>query len=370
MKKLILLTLLFLSSVTLLTAQSYTKGSITLSNGEKQEGRIAINYKQNVILVKNNYKAKTYTFNQVTSAEIRGEVFTKQQLGNNSYFASSLVRGKASLYQISDLEYLITNDDDFSKIINLDNRRSQITGILSVIFSDCNEIRTSLNNVDEYNKPRLIRNVKDYNNCSHSTFAPTAKEVEAAATHNTDAASFYVGAGVGSNAITFFDTGDSQSTVAAQFQLGVIASPSFLKRLQGNLYFSLEGNAAFAGDTDFSNAPRATNFKQTTFRLLVGLEYVFNKNSSFKPFIGVSAGPTSDTYEGSIDGNEFDITGGNPIFVPRIGARYKLKNGKHLGATFSYITGYENDLTFPTQEEVIPLEINVEAFTFGLSFYF
>ena len=370
MKKSITLILLLLLNVTILTAQNFSKGSITLTNGSKLEGRIAIDNAKKAIVLKENYTSKTYGFNQIASATLNNRNLIKLTINESDYFGAAIVNGTAALYQISEDQYLVVTNDETSKIINLTDDRSKITGVLTVLFSDCNDMRTSLNKVDVYNESSLKRNVEAYNNCDYSAYAPTQKEIEAAATYNTDIASFYIGVGAGSSSITFFDRNDGESIISAQLQAGVIATPSFLGKLQSNLFFTLEGNAAFSGDSDFSNAPNTINFNVNTFRLLIGLEYQFNKEGQFKPYIGASVGAVANYYDGSIDGNDFDISGGNPIFVPRIGARYKLKNGSHLGATLSYITGYENDLTFPTETEIIPLEIRVETFTFGLNYFF
>lgn len=370
MKKIVTFLVLAVLTSSSLLSQNYANGSITLNTATQVEGRIAIDYPSQTVTVRKDYKETVYRFDQVTSVSINNRTLDKTSISDTSYFAALVENGNASLYQINKNQYLVTTKAGQASIIDLKNDSTHIPGILALVFSDCNSIRRSLNNVDEYNESALVRNVQAYNSCDYETYAPTSKEIETAASYNTDIASFYVGAGAGLSTISFFDGEDSQAITSAQAQLGVITTSSFLGDLQGNLYFSLEGNAAISGDTNFSNVSNAVNFEVSTFRLLFGVEYQFNKDGQFKPFIGLSGGVTADYYKGSVDGNSFKISGGNPIFVPRIGARYKLKNGNHLGGTLSYITGYENDLTFPTQDEIIPLIVNVEAFTFGLSYFF
>lgn len=370
MKKTITLLVLTLIMATTAMGQNYTNGSITLKNNSLIEGRVAIDYASQTVMVKKDYKVTSYSFEQIVSTTLNNRRFNKIQIADIPYFAAPLEDGNASLYQINESQYLVTIKAGESRVIDLVNDRARIPGILAVLFSDCNSIRRSLNNVDEYNEPALLLNVQAYNICDYDIYAPTPKEIDAAASYNTDLANFYLGAGTGLSNISFFDRDDSETVVSAQLQLGVIATPSFLGTLQGNLYFSLEGNAAFANDANFSNVDNDVNFKVSSYRLLFGIEYQFNKEGKFKPFIGASVGPSGDYYEGAVDGNSFDISGGNPIFVPRIGARYLLKNGAHLGATLSYITGYQNDLTFPTEDEIIPLIVDVDTFTFGVSYYF
>lgn len=370
MKKIITSLFFMIAFCSVLTAQNYSSGSITVLNNNPLEGSVAIDYLAQTVLYKKNYKTTVYTFDQVTSVSLNNRNLDKIEVDNIVYFATPLQDGKASLYQISPSEYLITNATGTSKVINVDNDRANIAGTLAVLFSDCNSIRRPLNAIDQFNESALIRNVQAYNACDYEIYAPTPNEVDAAASYNTDAASFYLGVGTSVNNLKFFDSDDSESIVTGQVQLGVIATPGFLGTLQGNLYFSLEGNAALSGDNSFENLPNDLNFKMSSFRLLFGLEYQFNKEGKLKPFVAAAVGPTGDYYEGTLDGNDFDISGGNPIFVPRVGVRYELSNGHHLSASLSYITGYDNDLTFPTEEEVIPLQIDVTTLTLGINYYF
>ncbi len=370
MKIIISSLLLMIGLCTAVTAQNFSSGSVTILNNNPLEGNIAIDYLAQTVLYKKNYKTTAYTFDQVTSVSLNDRKFDKIAVDDIIYFASPLQDGKASLYQISPTEYLITTTTTKAKVINLKNDRANIAGTLAVLFSDCNSIRRSLNAIDQFNESALIRNVQAYNACDYEIYAPTPSEVDAAASYNTDAASFYLGATTGVNILQFFNNDASESIVTGQVQLGVITTPSFLGTLQGNLYFSLEGSATLSGDNSFENLPNNLNFKMSTYRLLFGLEYQFNKENKVKPFIAAAVGPTGDYYEGTLDGNDFDISGGNPIFVPRVGVRYELNNGGHLGATISYITGYENDLTFPTEEGVIPLVVDVKTISLGFNYYF
>lgn len=370
MKKIVLLFILTITTSLTLISQNYSKGSITLKNDVQLNGNISIDYiSKNVSLRKNN-QTTFYSFDRVVSIAFNSRKLNKIEISEITYFAAPLEDGNASLYQINGSEYLITTKAGKYKVINLDKDKARIPGILALLFSDCNTIRASLNRVGLYKEHNLIKSVQTYNVCDYALYAPTPNEIEAAAAHNTDLANFYLGAGAGFSDITFGDNNDGETLVSAQFQLGVIASPNFFGTLQGSLFFALEGNAAFASEQTFSNVQNDINFKASTYRLLFGLEYRFNKNGLLQPFVGALAGPSGDYYEGTIDGNNFDVSGGSAILVPRAGLRYKLDNGDHIGLTVSYVTQYENNLSFSAQDEIIPLVINVETLTFGLNYYF
>lgn len=350
--------------------QTYSSGSITFLDNTSIEGSIRLDYTTQQVFFKENFVEKPYNFSRIQGVTLNKRKLDKLVLNEITYFASPMISGRASLYQIDNSQYLVVKEDGIFRTINTQTEQNTTPGILAVLFNDCNSIRSSLNNVDEYNGSNLRKTVENYNNCDYQPYAPTIREVNNAATFNTDLANFYLGVGGGLSSIRFFDSDDGESIASVQGQLGVIATPSFFGSLQGNLYFSLEANAAFAGNNIFSNVERDVNFKLSSYRLLLGLEYVFQKESTFKPFLGIAVGPTGDYYEGSVDGNDFDISGGNPIVVPKAGLRYQLPNEDHLGLVVSYIASYENDLTFPTENEIIPLVVDVQTITVGINYYF
>lgn len=370
MKNVLLLAVTLFIISTSTYAQSYSKGTITLFDNTIVEGNIRLDYALQQVFIKDKPAERSYDLASVTNITLNKRDLEKRTINDQTYFTQTIVDGRASLYEIGDDQYLITRDNGLSRTINTKTQQNTISGILAVLFSDCNTIRSTLNNVDEYNASRLEKVTEIYNDCSYEPFAPTEREVRNAARFNTDVASFYVGIGGGLSDIRFFNSEDGESIGSVQAQLGVIATPSFLGSQKGNIFFSLEAQAAFAGNNAFSNVATDVNFNLNTYRFLLGLEYLFNKKGTFKPFIGIAAGVTADSYEGSVDGNDFDINGGNPIAVPKLGFRFLLKNNDHLGLTLSYITEYENDLTFPTQDEIIPLVVNVQTITISINYYF
>lgn len=350
-------------------AQNYTKGTLTTTNG-LTKGRVLIDYENQKILLKKDLKVSTYSFDLVNSMTLGNTSFTKKEFDGTIYYVSNITSGKANLYKVNASQYLVAVENGKNAIIDTNGSSSKIPGTLAVLFDDCNSIRALLNNEDNFNEAALRKIVNSYNSCEYSAYAPTEKEAKNAALHNTDQAIFYAGFGGGLNAISFFDSNDTEALISTQIQAGVIASPSFFGAIQGNLFVSLEGSASFSGENDFENAVSPTRFRVNSYRAFLGLEYLFNKTGKIKPFAGISIGITSDSFKGDVDEFSFDITGGNTLFVPKIGARYQLPNQKHIGLTLSYLSEYENNLSFPVNDTVIPLVVNNENFTFSLSYYF
>ncbi len=369
MKNVILLCALALSTIA--SAQIFIKGTAILKNGQSLEGKLRIDNTTKTLLIKNGFDLKSYDFDQVSSAQIGKKNYNLLTVNDNNYLAQQLneTTAKASLYSLGEDHFLITVNNQ-SKSFNLDSDKTVIPGTLSLLFNDCNEIRQTVEREDSYSKQDLLNITNQYNNCSYGTYAPTEKEIKRANNHNTDRASFYVGAGGNLNNISFFDRDDTEGVLGGGLKIGVIASPSFLGNLQGNLHFFLEGSANFTDDKTFSNNEDPVNFSINSYRAQLGLEYLFNKTGTIKPILGVGLGATSDTFSGSITGNSFDINGGNPFIAPRLGARFTLKNNKHIGVMIEYISSYENDLTFPTQDAIIPLEVGNQNIGIGINYYF
>lgn len=369
MKTIFFLFALLLSSLSF--SQSFTKGTATLNSGKSLQGKIAIDNSKNVVLVKNGFDTQSYAFSQVNELELGDDKYTRLSIDEDTYIAQPLTQdgAKASLYKIGGNAYLVSNGDT-SKSFNTEDEQHLIPGYLSLLFNDCNTIRSTIEKEDKIAKRELISITNQYNSCAYSAYAPTDTEVARATKHNTDQASFYVGLGSNLNNVSFFDNDDTESLIGAQLRFGVLASPSFLGNLQGNLFVFLEGSANFAGDKDFSNNTDPVNFSTNSYRAQLGFEYLFNKTGRFKPIIGLGIGAASDAFSGSISDNSFDIDGGNPFVAPRLGVRFKLKNDKHIGLMVEYITSYENDLTFPTPDAIIPLEVGSQNIGVGINYYF
>ncbi len=363
--------ILFLVLVcTSVNAQFYKSGTITDNNNQIIEGRLSIDNSGKKVLLKKDGNIQTYNFNNLTSVTINNRLYSKIDFENNPFLANQLISGKASLYHLNDKDYLITKNDGEGKIINLVENKTQIPGILGVLFNDCNVIRDIIYKSDEINERILKGIVSDYNSCNYSDYNPTENEMKNANTYNTDTVRFYGGFQTGFNNTTINDL-SSNNTTSFGLGLGIAASPGFTGSLQGNLYFDFDFSMMFTGDNDFNNGSIPLNYKVNTYRFSIGLEYLFNKEGTIQPFLGIGYGYTADYYKGNMDSISFKDKGQNYFFIPKVGLLYQLNNGKHLGLTLSYITEYDNDLSFLIGDDSFyPFVIDTSAFNLGLNYYF
>jgi hypothetical protein len=100
------------------------------------------------------------------------------------------------------------------------------------------------------------------------------------------------------------------------------------------------------------------------------LEYHFNKNGSIRPLIGIGIGLSSDHYKGNYNGYDLNERDGSVFAIPKLGVLFSLDEKKSLGVILSYIPEYENDLSFRTEDDIIPLIIDTHFFNAGLYLYF
>ncbi|MFT4802225.1 MAG: hypothetical protein ACI93N_002002 [Flavobacteriaceae bacterium] len=349
-------------------AQNYLSGTITTNNEQTVEGRISINNDSKKALFKKSGNSEIYNFTTIKNVTLGGANYTKITFDNEEYLATTLVSGKASLYELRDDDFLIVNESNGQKF-NLKNDKQQIPGILSLLFNDCNPVRDGINKTEEFSRKTLISLTNSYNNCEYGTYVPTETEINKANTYNTDTFRFYT-AFLGSFNNTDVNDNGSNSSTGFGLGLGLAASPSFMGKLQGNIYIDFDLSMIFSGDNDFNNGLIPLNYKVNSFRLSLGLEYVFNKEGVLSPFLGIGYGYTSDYYNGSIGAIDFKDHDQNSYFLPKAGVLYKLKNENHLGLTVSYISEYENKLSFIYNEVYNPLVIKNSFVTIGLNYYF
>ena len=283
--------------------------------------------------------------------------------------AQQIVTGKASLEKTDKRVYTISMTDGVSKTIDL-NSESNIKGILAVLFEDCSAIRDEIFATDYFSETVLMKFVNSYNSCTYSSYSPTEKELNRANSSEVDKVKFYGGFSLGLKNISFFENSQKETLNQYGATIGVMATPSFVGALQGNLYFSFQATMSFGGEQTFKNAPMPTSFSANTYRLMLGSEYYFNKTGKIKPFLGIGIGLTQDSYKGNVSNIPFKIDGGDPIWMPKIGLLYAINNSKDIGITFDYIPEYTNDLSFPNGDVIVPLIVKSSYFNFALNFYF
>lgn len=285
--------------------------------------------------------------------------------------AQELVTGKAVLTRVATGIYEIKKEDGTTKKINIrPNEDNHVQGTLAVLFRDCEKLRQSVFDSHLVTEGQLIQAVETYNNCEYIPFEPTEKEIKQAANFQGDEYKLFASIGGSLNRISFFNFDDYENLTQGQASFGIAATPGFIGSLQGNLYVTLEVNAAFSGDKDFGNSPFETNFRKDSQKANLGLEYHFNKNGSIRPLIGIGIGLSSDHYKGNYNGYDLNERDGSAFAIPKLGVLFSLDEKKSLGVILSYIPEYENDLSFRTEDDIIPLIVDTHYINAGLYLYF
>lgn len=351
-------------------AQDYKKGDVTLQDGTTKSGKVQVNYDTQRVNLKTDNGVTNYSFDQVISFRHGSDIYQKLVFEEQIRYGHPLVIGKASLYQISKFGFGLVMQDGHAKLIDTKNGQSQIPGTLSVLFSDCNELRDKLKYEGNFDRRNLRSYSEQYNNCNYGEgYAPTL--AEAADAEAEDLIDVYVAVGPGFSNVGFFNGSETDSATSFGFEVGILTTPSFVGSLQGNLFFGIEGSFNFTGDTDYNSAPNPINYSLNAYRAIVFTQYHFNKRGSFQPFVGIGMGFTGDYFKGSYNGDPFEIRGdGNVLWNPRAGVIFNLSKKHSLGLTLSYIPEYDNSLTFPNGEEFIPLNAQTETFQTRIAFYF
>ena len=355
--------------INLSIAQNYQSGVITTSKNTSVKGKISIDNDLKKVYVKYNGDQKNYQFKEVKSIFINKKLYSKVNFNNEEYFTKIVVTGKASLYQINTYNFLLINATNQQKL-NIIQDRQQIRGFLSLIFKDCNHVRDAINRTEEFSKKTLTELTILYNKCDYGAYNPTEKELSQANRFNTDFFRFY-GSLLGSINNNQINNNASNNNSGFGIGIGLASSPSFMGNLKENIFFNFDIAILFTGNSEFENE-FLLNFKQNSFRLSLGIEYVFNKKGIVLPFLGIGYGYSSDYYNGTIETINFKDHKQNFFFIPKVGVLYKLKYKKLLGITINYLTGFKNDLSFRYGEELTyyPLVINQSSISLGLSYQF
>lgn len=285
--------------------------------------------------------------------------------------AQELVSGKATLTKIKNEVFYIKVDSITKKIDLRPDFDKHIQGTLSVLFKDCEDVRLSVFKDQRLNEEKLISLVKEYNNCTYAPFQLTEKEAQRAADFQGDELRGFAKLGTSINRTSFFDGDNYENQVQGKLGIGMAATPGFLGSIQGNLYFTLEVEAAFSGDKDFDNSPLKTNFSKNTYQGNLGTEFHFNKNGSFQPLIGINVGLRQNYYKGNFDNYRIKNHVGSAFVMPKLGVLFSIDEKKSLGLILSYIPKSTDDLSFINEDdEVVPFLIDSYNLNAGVYLYF
>jgi len=364
------LTLLIVLITLAASGQQRYKGTLVENDKTSYTGSFTIDQEAKAVTIKTKDAERTIPFASINTLTTDALAFKTMTINDQEYFVAN-TETMGNNYQLLELNpgvYALKNGDQ-SQILDTKNDSKRINGQLAVLLSDCNTIRSTLNTTTRWNKSKLTAILNSYANCEKSDYAPTDSEIANANKDRTDIAQFFVG--VGGSALSHDINGfETDGALAGQFRFGVIASPSFLKSLKRNLYFTVEGEVNFAPDKDFNTPESTVSFRQNSYRILGGIEYQFLKDQTYRPYLGVKAGFTKDDFKGVKNEFSFNIDGGSPIVVPSLGLRKTLDGGAAWGLHVSYIFEYDNDLRFPNGQDIELLDVTTTAINFGLTYYF
>lgn len=350
-------------------AQNYHSGTITTNDQQTVEGRVSIDNYSKKVLNKKSGDSDVFSFSNIKNVTVSGISYSVITFNNEEYLANILASGKASLYSLTNDDFLIVDENNKGQIFNLNQDKQQIPGTLSLLFNDCNPVRDEINKTEDFSEKTLTKIIFSYNNCNYGNYVPTENEINKANTFNTDTFRFYAALLSSFNNTTVNDFASNNSN-GFGLGIGLASSPSFMGKLKGNIYIDFDFSMIFSGNSDFNNGVTPLNYKVNSYRLSLGVEYVFNKEGMLSPFLGIGYGYTSDYYNGTLGTIDIKDQEQNYFFVPKVGVLYKLKNEKHFGLTLSYISEYENNLSFVYDEAFNPLVIKNSFITIGLSYYF
>jgi len=367
MKQINLLILALILTTSTINAQFFQPGNITDNNNNTTEGRVLIDNSEKKVFIKIDRKTQSYSFINILTVTSNNRLYSKIEFENDNVLGYQLVSGKASLYHLSQEDYLIKKETGEGRIFNLETDKAQIPGILGLLFNDCNEIRDAIQISDAINERILIDIVSDYNNCNYSEYTPTENEMKNANAHNADVVRFYGGfqTNFTSTSVNGFS---SVNTTGYGIGFGLSASPTFTGKMQGNLYFDFDVSLIFTGDNVYNNGLTPLNYKVNSYRFSLGVEYIFNKKGTLQPFLGIGYGYSSDLYEGRKGAITFKTNNQSYFYLPKVGVLYKLNNDNHIGLTVGYLE-YTNNLGYGNPD---PIQLYIESsfISVGLNYHF
>ena len=91
-------------------AQNYHSGTITTNNGQTVEGRVYIDNDSKKVLFKKSGGSAIYNFTTIKSTTIGAASYSKINFDNEEYLATTLVSGKASLFELGEEYFVIVRN--------------------------------------------------------------------------------------------------------------------------------------------------------------------------------------------------------------------------------------------------------------------
>jgi len=345
--------------------QKFEKAIITYSDQSTEKESIYIDYNKSLIY-KVSLNRKPLFFSDVSMLEIGGQAYIKTSFDGKKYFAFQMLTGNSTLYNITGSRYLIDSNVSETKLIDFNIDPSKISGKLSFLYNDCNEIRDFLFQKSNFSENDLANVVSRYNSCNYEEYKPTDLQVKKANRSRNDKVSFYVGAGLGLNSIKFEKEGQKDELSSTYIQLGIQGFPGFSPNKENNFSISAELQYWISPQKDFQNTSVTRDVKINSLRLMVGSEYAFFKGSRLKPIIGFNLGISSDTYSGALGLNDIDINKGHFLYGVKTGLNYYLESSK-IAIVLNYLPETKTNVRPRTSPSLI---VYNSIYSLGLNYHF
>jgi hypothetical protein len=368
MNNLLIGCLFLLISFQAVNAQNYKNGTLLDINNTSYSGQFSIDHDNSLLRFRDGKVSRVFGYSQIQSLSIDGNEVVVKEIDNQNVLLTTLVGGKATLYEKNRNLFYIENESEIVEI-NSSERTFLIPGKLNLAFSDCNSIREPIARVTTFNRSELMVLTENYNNCNYTEgFELTEKEIRESERFRSDVFSFYAGAG-----ITFSNLGyknAEKSNLFPQLSLGVLVSPGFLGNLQHKLHFGTDVSYGFWGAQDLSATNENLDVKLHSFVYAFESQFHFNTSNNVKPYIGAGVNFHSDRYKGELNGENFNSLDGRFNYTLKAGVM--LNTGKNrLGFSLRYIPEFTSDASFiNSQGSYTPLNINNSYFITRVEFYF
>ncbi len=352
-----------------LFSQNYKSGTLIDVSENVYSGKFSVDHENNLIRYRNEESSRVFGYSQIKTLNIDGYEIVVKEIDNQNTLLSTLVKGKATLYQKDNTLFYINKKDEDWIPIDISINEMIIPGTLNLAFNDCSAIRETIARTSSFNKNSLIELTETYNNCEYSKkFELTKKEINQSNRFLSDVFWLYGGVGISVNKLGFDDT--EQSILFPQLSLGILASPGFLGNLQDKLFIGSDISYGSSGTQTLNSTTQELEIKVHAFLYTIEIQYNFNSSKRFEPFLGGGVNLHSNRFKGSLAGQQFNTTDGGGNYNLKAGFMYDIGNYR-LGLSFRYVPEYNSNASFLNEEkELVPLELKNNYFISRLEFHF
>lgn len=350
-------------------SQNYESGTLVDNSEKTYNGKFLVDNENKLLRYRDRETSRVFGFNQIKNLTIASFNVAVINIEKEPFLLSTLVNGKASLYQKDNTSFYLKKADSDWVLVNTSVNKNNVPGMLNLVFDDCGSIRETIARTNKFDKNSLIKLTGQYNNCDYSKgFELTQKEIESSNSFKSDVYWLYAGAGVSINNLSFRNT--EETFVLPQVSFGIFGSPGFLKSLQNKLYLSTDISYGISDSKTISADSQILETKIRAFLYTFEMQYNFNTANKLQPFAGGGLNFHVDRFKGNLSGERFKSTDGAFDLSLKAGLMYNSDKQK-LVISFRYIPEYNSNATFKdSQGAIVPLQLKNKYFITRLEFYF